>query len=216
MDARRFDAIARTLTIAGSRRRALTGLVSGTLGLALGATSIADVAARKKCPPCTKRKKGKCKKKLPDGTPCNIGTCQNGECRCNPSCAPSHACGPDSCGGSCGTCIGGACPTGVCDCGSGKEPCQGACVSTCTSSQIRPPGTCNNCCYVNGTPRDVGLSTCVISCCSGRCDPNPSGSGFVCAGTPLCKPCTFDEQCVQGAKCQGDRCVGISGTTLCP
>ena|SRR5215208_2482349 len=36
--------------------------------------------ARKWCPPCRKRKKGKCRKKLPDGEVRPGGTCQGGSC----------------------------------------------------------------------------------------------------------------------------------------
>jgi hypothetical protein len=80
MDGFAFDALTRSLTSAGSRRRALTGLVSGTLGLILAASVIDEAAAKKKCPPCKKRKKGKCKKKQPDGTACAGGTCRGGSC----------------------------------------------------------------------------------------------------------------------------------------
>jgi hypothetical protein len=80
MDGFAFDALTRSLTSAGSRRRALTGLVSGTLGLILGASVIDEAAAKKKCPPCKKRKDGKCKKKKPEGTACAGGTCRGGSC----------------------------------------------------------------------------------------------------------------------------------------
>ncbi len=82
MDARRFDTLARLLTRTGSRRRALLAALGGALGTTPGAFSVDEAAAKKKCPPCTKRnKQGKCKKKKPDGITCkNGGTCQGGRC----------------------------------------------------------------------------------------------------------------------------------------
>src|SRR5215217_720802 len=79
MDEIHFDALARTVTAAGSRRRALAAL-SGVLGLALGASSPETSEAKKQCPPCKKRKNDKCKKDKPDGTACPGGACQSGRC----------------------------------------------------------------------------------------------------------------------------------------
>jgi hypothetical protein len=76
MDANRFDTLARSLTDRRSRRGALAAALAGGLGLA----SLAETDAKKKCPPCKKRKQGKCKKKLPDGTTCPGGSCQGGSC----------------------------------------------------------------------------------------------------------------------------------------
>ena len=54
------------------------------LGAALavsGVTSLTPTAAKKKrCAPCKRRKKGKCKGTLPDGATCSTGTCQSGSC----------------------------------------------------------------------------------------------------------------------------------------
>jgi len=88
MDGTRFDTITRSLTVAGSRRRALAAGVAGALGL-WGVTHQDDVAAGGKCKPkcnecetCKKGKhgkKGKCKPQ-PNGTACSVGSCQNGSC----------------------------------------------------------------------------------------------------------------------------------------
>src|SRR5687767_13492606 len=78
MDGPRFDTLTRSLTTTGSRRRALGGLLLGSLGR-LGSRADEATAKKKPCPPCKKRKKGKCKKK-PDRTACNGGTCQGGNC----------------------------------------------------------------------------------------------------------------------------------------
>ena len=80
MDAPRFDRLTRALTTAGSRRRALGGLLLGSLGLLGSHRDEASAKKKKPCPPCKKRKKGKCKAKLPDGTACSGGTCQGGSC----------------------------------------------------------------------------------------------------------------------------------------
>lgn len=81
MDAACFDRLARSLTTIGSRRRALTAVVSGALGV-LSLAGPDDIEAKKKkpCPSCRKRKKAKCKGKLPDGTPCGNGICSAGTC----------------------------------------------------------------------------------------------------------------------------------------
>jgi hypothetical protein len=89
MDADRFDALARNLTVTGSRRRALTTALGSTLALT-GLIATDDSMAgggKPKCPECKKckckttrhGKKCKCKPK-PVGTPCGIGTCQSGSC----------------------------------------------------------------------------------------------------------------------------------------
>src|SRR5687768_13634704 len=98
MDGSTFDALTRTLTIAGSRRHTLGGLLAGALGL-LGSRPEDAAAKKKPCPPCKKRKKGKCKKKLPDGTACAGGTCQRGRCvpTLPPVCPPES---PTPCGGN--------------------------------------------------------------------------------------------------------------------
>jgi hypothetical protein len=80
VDDDRFDTLTRALTSAASRRDLLARLTPGllaTLPLALGN----DDAVAKPCPPCRKRKKGKCGKKRSDGTPCgNGGGCRDGRC----------------------------------------------------------------------------------------------------------------------------------------
>jgi hypothetical protein len=75
----RFDTLTRSLTTAGSRRRALAAL-GGALGTALSGSVVDGAAAKKKCPPCKKRKQGTCKKKKPNGSTCPGGTCQGGRC----------------------------------------------------------------------------------------------------------------------------------------
>jgi hypothetical protein len=109
------------MTTAGSRRRAIGVLSASTLGLL--ATRTEEAAAKKKpCPPCKKRKDGKCKKKKPDGTLCAGGTCQGGKCIAagsSPTCSDGITNGTESdvdCGGSCSRCTNGKTCVGRDDC----------------------------------------------------------------------------------------------------
>ncbi|MFH1532103.1 MAG: hypothetical protein ABIK09_15365 [Pseudomonadota bacterium] len=54
---------------------------------------------------------------IPCGEPDGWGNCQGGQCSCNPQCAGLN-CGPDGCGGTCGTCQGALneCVFGTCEC----------------------------------------------------------------------------------------------------
>jgi hypothetical protein len=110
MDLDRFDALIRSLTTAGSRRRAIVAAVGGTLGL-LRAGPPDDGLAGGRCKPacgaCHACKKGKCKKTKhgkkckkgkcrpqADGTACaNGNNCQGGICTCT---FPSEEC-PTGC-----------------------------------------------------------------------------------------------------------------------
>lgn len=122
MDGSTFDTLTRTMTTAGSRRRAIGVLSAGTLGLL--ATRTEEAAAKKKpCPPCKKRKDGKCKKKKPDGRLCAGGTCHGGKCIAapgpSPTCSDGITNGTESdvdCGGSCSRCTNGKSCVGRDDC----------------------------------------------------------------------------------------------------
>jgi hypothetical protein len=170
MDADRFDALTRTLSAAGSRRRALASGLAGLLGtLVIGR---AEAKKKKPCPPCKKRKKGKCKKKRPNGTTCPGGACQDGACvatatsppapRCIGNCA-GKVCGDDGCGGLCGfACTNGeTCQNGACVCVS-ENTCNGVCCSNaddiCTESPrvcCRPEKRCHkSCCARNESCED--------------------------------------------------------------
>ena len=80
MDAPRFDAFSRALSAPPTRRGALRVLGSLAAGALLGRLGPVDLAAKRKgkpCPPCRKKKHGKCKGQRADGTPCGTGkTCQ--------------------------------------------------------------------------------------------------------------------------------------------
>jgi len=138
MHASRFDTLARVLTTAGSRRRALAGL-SSALGI-FGLTDADDAAAGGKCKPkcdecetCKKGKhgkKGKCKPK-PNSTACSGGTCQSGGCIAAPTPSPAPACSAeaDFCVNSASTCgDGGFCFRPL---GGGPSRCGFPSFSTC-------------------------------------------------------------------------------------
>lgn len=86
MDSQQFDRLTRAFTTAQSRRTVL----GSVLVVALALLSHAPALARKKkpCPPCRKRKNGKCKGMLPDGTACAAGTCRAGQCLAPPVVPP--------------------------------------------------------------------------------------------------------------------------------
>ena len=81
MESTTFDVLTQTFAIRHSRRgmtRLLGGLALGG-PLALLGLSKAEAKCRKKCGPCKRCKKGKCKPR-PAGTVCAGGTCQGGAC----------------------------------------------------------------------------------------------------------------------------------------
>jgi hypothetical protein len=114
VDDARFDSLARALAIAAPRRYLLTWLLPGAMSAPLPAA----VGAAKSCPPCRKRKRGKCRKHRPDGSPCGTANrCRDGRCDysvCAFDCAGeaiAQPCGPakSSCqcvntGGGVGAC----------------------------------------------------------------------------------------------------------------
>ncbi len=110
MDANRFDALLRTLSERSSRRGIVPALVSVGFGTTLGLGQSSRTGA-KQCPPCRKKKQGKCKRRKPDGAPCaeSRGACQEGVCACGggPVCPPRQACVAGSCFPQ------GACPAGT-------------------------------------------------------------------------------------------------------
>ncbi len=198
MDPQRFDTLARSLTAAGSRRRALAAILGGALGLSLGATSIEEAAARKKkpCPPCKKRnRQGKCKKKLPDGTACEGGrTCQNGSCLC--------ASGLRPCGATCQQCCvnldcegGRTCQKGTCACPPDRP-------LFCTEQNV-----CGECCD--------NIPCCGKTVCEPReqrCFPNRTcgceDTRSVCGNTGLC--------CLEGEICDGSAGADSCGPEPAP
>lgn len=190
MDGARFDALLRTLASTPSRRGIIASLSGGLTALLLSAP---DTAARKK-----KRKRRRNKPQP-----------------CTPNCA-GRRCGPDGCGGSCGSCSGGAqCTSGTCECPGDSVFCRGACVPGCIGEAIVNPITCDCC--------QTGLS-CQFGgdCCSGECQTQPGGGGKLCVGRAIGQVCDFDAQCNQTScpdcpphTCRERQCDCADGYELC-
>src|SRR5688500_8295311 len=224
MDGTRFDRLTRTLTTTGSRRRALGGLLSGALGVLSSGAEHTTAKKKKPCPPCKKRKQGKCKKKLPDGTACAGGICQNGNCVAQGAGGGSRQPPPPPAG----TCIDGVkngSETGV-DCGgecfrcglgetcASRDDCQNAhCLN----------GTCQQCTADSQCPDDAhGACVCdIFRVCRqrdgitanncGECPPdwhscspgNPSATCYLrCGVTEPCAPTA--NYCTSGTERCGD------------
>jgi hypothetical protein len=199
MDGSRFDSLTRSLNAAISRRRAVGGLLSGSLSL-LGWGSGPDAAAHDLLPGC-KKKKGKQKKKcLKKARKHNLTHTTAGGC--TPSCAGKN-CGLDGCGGLCGPCNDGTCTDGTCVCRDGEELCQDRCVPVCPQGCARIPGSCGSCCSVIG---NCSSGPC-FSCC-GQC------SGGTCIGRALDAFCEFDAQCFPNV-CTDGTCRCPSGQERC-
>jgi hypothetical protein len=154
MDPDRFDILIRSLHHARSRRRALVTLLGLSGAAVVSRTELAE--AKKKCSPCKKRKQGKCKKKLPDGTSCGGAgeTCQSGSCVAAAPVPPF--------------CQGKADNT---DCGGGKKCSGGVCAT--------PPPCTNGLCLVDG-------DCCSGSCDEGFFACDRGGSGKFCTSAVDC------------------------------
>ena len=113
MEADRLDSLTRSLSMTGSRRRTLTGLLVGTLGF-LGAR--VEATAARNCKKIkNKQKRKKCLAKANGG-------CPSGQKPCDGGCIPSTQC--------CTTadCTGGkTCQNRVCGCAAGSPPCGDIC-----------------------------------------------------------------------------------------
>jgi hypothetical protein len=183
MDGLRFDTLTRTLAATGTRRHALATALSGALSTALSVSVIDEAAAKKKCPPCKKRKRGKCKNTKPNGTACPGGTCQGGRCIPAPTCSDGIKNGNETgvdCGGSCPRCSNGQ------GCASRND---------CASALCRG-GTCQACTEIPDNCGDVNGAACF---CTGG--PNVCNNGVTSGPVPECEACPPDTICIQdGAK----------------
>ncbi|NOZ01502.1 MAG: hypothetical protein GXP54_06380, partial [Deltaproteobacteria bacterium] len=116
-------------------------------------------------------------------------------CSCQPTC-DGKQCGPDGCGGSCGTCNSDqACYSGLCctpNC-SGKECGYDGCGGTC--GQCEPEAVC------------IVAGACCVPDCEGK-QCGPDGCGGTCGNCPSC----LQGQCVTGCPLLSAPCCG--GDTL--
>jgi hypothetical protein len=150
------------------------------------------------------------------GTDTNGGDNVQPDGACTPACTnddgSARACGPDGCGGTCGTCAAGqtcdangACTGEVCTpaCDGkvcGPDGCEGSCGS-CATGQTCDNGQCVNC-----TPACDG-KTCGPDGCGGTCGTCPTGQ--VCNAGGTCDVCT---PACTGKACGPDGCGGSCGT----
>ncbi len=127
---------------------------------------------------------------------------------CVPLCAGKE-CGPDGCGGSCGTCPSGT----VCE----DYHCKATCIPQCANKECGDDG-CGGQCGVcpAGAVCQGGKCTCVPQCAGKQCGPD--GCGGQCGTCPQgtsCQngKCVCVPQCA-GKQCGPDGCGGSCGT--CP
>lgn len=194
MDANRFDALAKSLTVSVSRRTSLSGLIAGLVAPLLVDPAAAtrrkrhgkdrhpdrDANHAARSGVGIEKKKPK-KKKKKNPAPCAAA------CAGKPPCADNGCGNPcESCTGAGQTCGGGGVP-GVCGCsplnacplgqncgtvpdGCGGTVSCGACTSPQTCGGGGTPGVCGsagcirNCQNANGTPRSCGDDGCGGSC----------------------------------------------------
>ena len=187
MDARRFDALARSLRVTSSRRNVLATSASSALGL-LGLTRTEAKKKKKPCSPCQKRKRGRC---VPDsdkaGQPCTgCRVCgANGSCGVpsDARCAEGQLCRPAT-GMCCPVCVGGGC------CGVAE-----ACINPgllsdnfCCDTRVNTPCGSNG----NGVFSEC-CSNLTEECCGDTCVPKGTCSNHCASNT------VYTEPCVEGA-----------------
>jgi hypothetical protein len=226
MEAGRFDALTRSLTAAGTRRRALIVALGGalsTIGVLPLDNAVAGGNCKPKCKECTKCKKGKKGKKgkckpAANGTPCSQGKCQGGLCAAPPptrsvpvcrgvqeSCAVNACCAGLLCDENfcdpspvCCADLGGSCGGDECDCCGAATLCDG---STCICSHELCSGEClagGECCVSAECGGEV-------ECIDGSC-VCPSGleCGTECCDLGADEVCKLQTGVVVG--CQGGGC----------
>jgi hypothetical protein len=217
MDGSTFDALTRSLGTAGSRRRALAGLLGGALGLR-GWREGKDIQAHdlsKKCKKKSGKQKKKCLKKAKQhsashGSPCTSpgGICENNACKmCQErTCVNNDGYGCEN--NACKVCQGGAC---VNNNGIGCEfnPCKvcqgGRCVNVvdntpcnntgkCLSGSCNPPPMCS----ATGAPCAGGQFG---HCCSQGCTSTNPGTLGSCVKSDGGERCRSDADCATGLSC---------------
>ena len=211
MDSDRFDQLTRTLSAAGSRRRALALALSGALAPLLAGEDAAAHEFSKKCKKLKGDKKKKCLKKAKAHAAQHTSEPPPGV-TCTPNCGGKD-CGPNGCSGTCGPCPGtSTCANGLCGCPAGRALCKGDCVVVCNGQQSAfDPTTCG-CCGRPGT--DCSPATGNPNCCSRTTCIDAEPVGTFCDGQREGEPCEFDGQCYS-ALCRDGVCRCPSGKEVC-
>ena len=201
MDDFRFDTLARSLGTAGSRRRALGGLLTGVFG-ALGWQQPEGATAHDLAATCKKKsgdKKKKCLKKAKKHNAEHAATGTTGT-GCTRNCT-GKSCGDDGCGGSCGSCSAcKQCSSGACITSPDFTACGGA--KQCSGGVCATPADCQN------------SSACIHgnSCCSGRClcrEYTAEGFCYPTSDIGSCSLSGVGEQCSGDGDCSNRNCVGF-------
>jgi hypothetical protein len=205
MDDSRFDALAKGLAATSPRRQLVRGFGLIGLTIGLGATD----------PPAGFAKRKKRKKKLAPQT------------GCSPDCR-DRSCGPDGCGGSCGSCQANeACFQGRCVCAPacggrecGLDGCGGLCGLCPVSGQVCTEG--GRCACPAALPEVCGgacVARCVLplvrnpvdcACCLQNGFPYSSSKSECCsqeAENGLCVGLAAGVGCVFDALCATHNCV---------
>lgn len=119
------------------------------------------------------------------------------ECRCEPQCG-GRICGPDGCGGVCGTCGEGF----WCDASTGA--CVSRCIPSCVNRNCGDDGCGGTCgtCGNNGVCEE-GRCVCAPSCAGKECGDD--GCGGTCPST-----------CQSGEACKEGRCVEMTAWDSAP
>ncbi|MBL8126562.1 MAG: hypothetical protein JNM64_02920 [Chloroflexia bacterium] len=235
MDASRFDHLVRTWAEAGSRRPLLGVLAGGIAGLA-GLTEAAG-KRKKKITLCLNGQTITVPKKKKNsylGQGATAGKCPPCVRRCG-----GKTCGPDGCGGSCGSCKGDkTCQGGTCACRAGEIECpanaclpgNSVCCTDLDCAQYPGRHCLNGQCVVWQGTCPVGADTCISpQACSGSCACYQSTEGETRCGMSLgihpdCERCVTSADCVAqfpefpGVFCkqgEGNSC-GCPGVCLQP
>jgi hypothetical protein len=205
MDGSHFDSLVKGLTAHGSRRRALSGLLAGVVGL-LEWPGQEDAEAHNLKTKC-KKKSGEAKKKcLKKAKQHAAQHASETPPQSPPPCANGIKDGNETdidCGGSCGKCATGKACQGSADCASSYCKNQVCTIPTC--SDLDKNGTESDVDCGGSCPRCVNGKTCASrnDCLSARCDSNST------SGT--CLACTAHTQCGPGSACL---CDFPSGTCI--
>ena len=143
---------------------------------------------------------------------CHGLSCANGTCKadgatgtaCVPVCA-GRQCGPDGCGGSCGTCAG------TTRCNSQMRQCQAVCTTACSGRACGDDGCGGSC----GTCAGIGQCNLQSGQCQAVCIPNCSGRNCGDNGCgKSCGTCAGGNWCdVQRGHCRTLVCVSFPSST---